>query len=192
MSTVIDGGAAAYCLGTPEHEHMARKANARLLDTGDTFPLLELTLIDGKRLSVPGDLTHPFNVVLVNRGSWCPFCMAQLRGFQSGLAKLNQEGIGVVSFSAESQEKTAAMVAQNKLEFPVGYGASVDAVAEALGVYYDPEPSHTTPYLHTAGFVLASGGKVLNAVYSTGAIGRLVWQDVLGLVSYIKSHSAAS
>ncbi len=171
---------------------MARKTNARLLDTGDTFPTLELTLTDGKRLSVPTGLTQPFNVVLVNRGSWCPFCTAQLKAFQSGLPKLSQEGIGVVSFSADSLDKAASLVAENKLEFPVGYGASVEAVAEMLGVYYDPAPSHTTPYLHTAGFVLAPGGKVLNAVYSSGAIGRLVWQDVLGLVSYIKSQSVAS
>jgi peroxiredoxin len=168
---------------------MARKTNARLLDAGDTFPGLELTLTDGKRLRLPADLGQQFNVVLVNRGAWCPFCIAQLRGFQTGLSRLAQEGIGVISFSADTREKASAMVAENRIEFAVGYGASVDAVAEALGVYYDPKPTHTDPYLQSAGFVLGPGGKVLNAVYSSGAIGRLVWQDVLGFVQYVKSHS---
>ncbi len=168
---------------------MARKMNARLLDTGDTFPQLELNLTDGKRFRLPSDLTQPFNVVLVNRGAWCPFCIVQLKGFQAGLSKLAQEGIGVVSFSTDTREKAATVVAENKLEFAVGYGASVDLVAETLGVYYDPNPTHTAPYLHSAGFVLGPGAKVLNAVYSSGAIGRLVWQDVLGLVQYVKSHS---
>lgn len=168
---------------------MARKTNARLLDAGDSFPALELSVTDGRQLRLPSDLTQPFNVVLVNRGAWCPFCIGQLKAFQSGLSKLAQEGIGVVSFSTDTREKAAVVVAENKLEFPVGYGASVDAVAEALGVYYEPKPSHTAPYLHSAGFVLGPGGKVVNAVYSSGAIGRLVWQDVLGLVQYIKSHS---
>ena len=54
---------------------MARKASARLLDAGDTFPELELTLADGRRLRLPEELTQPFNVVLVNRGAWCPFCI---------------------------------------------------------------------------------------------------------------------
>jgi peroxiredoxin len=169
---------------------MARKTNARLLDAGDTFPGLELMVTDGQRLRLPADLGRPFNVVLVNRGAWCPFCIAQLRGFQTGLAKLTQEGIGVFSFSADTREKASALVAENKIEFAVGYGVSVDAVAEALGVYYDPKPSHTVPHLHSAGFVLGPGAKVLNAVYSSGAIGRLLWQDVLGLVQYVKSHSA--
>jgi peroxiredoxin len=171
---------------------MARYANARLLDAGDIFPTLELNLTQGERLSLPSGLTQPFNVVLLNRGSWCPFCSAQLASFQAGFAKLSQAGIGVVSFSADTLEKAAGVVIEGKLEFPVGYGASVQAVAETLGVYYDPAPSHTAPYFHTAGFVLAPGGKVVSAVYSSGAIGRLVWQDVLGLVTYIKSHSPAA
>jgi peroxiredoxin len=174
---------------TKENDDMARKMNSRLLDAGDTFPDLLLTLTDGRRLRLPTDLTQPFNIVLVNRGAWCPFCTTQLAGFQAGLSKLAQEGIGVVSFSTDTQEKASAMVAENKIGFAIGYGVSVDAVADALGVYYDPKPAHTAPYLQSAGFVLGPGAKVLNAVYSSGAIGRLVWQDVLGLVQYVKSHS---
>jgi peroxiredoxin len=176
-------------LARKENDDMARKTNARLLDAGDTFPGLELTLTNGRRLRLPADLTQPFNVVLVNRGGWCPFCTAQLKGFQAGLPKLAQEGIGVVSLSTDTLANASAVVAENKIEFAVGYGASLDAVAEAVGVYYDPKPAHTAPYLQSAGFVLGPGAKVLNAVYSSGAIGRLVWQDVLGLVQYVKSHS---
>ena len=168
---------------------MARKTNAQLLDHGDTFPALALTLTDGRRIVLPADLTQPFNVVLVNRGAWCPFCVTQLRGFQAGLSRLTQEGIGIVSLSTDAREAASSAVAENKIEFAVGYGASVDAVADALGVYYEPRPAHVAPHLQSAGFVLGPGGKVLNALYSSGAIGRLGWQDVLGLVQYIKSHS---
>jgi hypothetical protein len=58
-----------------------------------------------------------------------------------------------------------------------------------LGVYYEPRPASGSPHLHAAGFVLGPGGTVLLAVYSSGAIGRLVWQDVLGYVKYLRSHS---
>lgn len=168
---------------------MARKTNAPLLDSGDAFPALELTLTDGRRLHLPADLSRPYNVVLVNRGAWCPFCVAQLRGFQLGLARLADEGIGVVSLSTDGREQAAALVEAQQLEFPVAWGASVDAIAEALGVYYDPHPTHVPPYLQSSGFVLGPGGRVLLAVYSSGAIGRLAWQDVLGLVKYLKAHA---
>jgi len=168
---------------------MARKPQAPLLDTGDAFPPLELELTSGGRLSLPSGLSKRFNVVLVNRGSWCPFCVAQLAAFQAGLLTLTEEGIGVVSLSAESREKAGKVVADKGLQFPVAFGASVDETAQTLGVYYDPAPTHTTPYLQSAGFVLGPNREILNAVYSSGAIGRLLWQDVLGLVRYVKSYT---
>ena len=168
---------------------MAHKASAPFLDAGDSFPALELSLTDERRLTLPGDLSRPYNVVLVNRGAWCPFCVTQLKAFQSGLAKLEDEGTGVISLSADSREQASAMVAEHRLTFPVAYGASVDEVAQRLGVYYEPRPPNATPYLQSAGFVLGPGGTVLLAVYSSGAIGRLVWQDVLGFVKYVRTHS---
>ena len=168
---------------------MARDPNAPILDAGDLFPRLELTLTDGRRLTVPNELPRPYNVVLINRGAWCPFCVAQLRAFQAGMGKLADEGIGVVSISADSPDQALAMVAEHQLGFPVACGASVARIAEVLGVYFEPHPSSGSPYFHAAGFVLGPGGTVLLAVYSSGAIGRLVWQDVLGYVNYIRSHS---
>ena len=35
-------------------------------------------------------------------------------------------------------------------------------------------------------------GKVILSVYSSGAIGRLVPEDVLGLARYLREHAAAS
>ena len=168
---------------------MPRKPNAPLLDAGDRFPALELTLTDGRQISVPAGFDRPYTVVLVNRGAWCPFCMSQLRAFQSGLEKLTEEGIGVISLSADPRDQAQAVVAEHRLQFPVAYGASVDRIAEALGVYYEGRSPDRPPHFHGAGFVVGPGATVLLALYSSGAIGRLVWQDVLGLVKYLRSHS---
>ena len=168
---------------------MARNPSAPILDAGDLFPRLELTLTDGRRLTLPNGLTRPYNVVLVNRGAWCPFCVGQLRAFQAGMGRLADEGIGVVSLSADPREQALAIVAEHQLSFPVAYGASVERIAEALGVYYEPCAGSRPPYFHAAGFVLGPGGTVLLGVYSSGAIGRLVSQDVLGYVKYVRSHS---
>lgn len=57
-------------------------------------------------------------------------------------------------------------------------------MAAALGSYVNDEPH----YLQSTGFVLAPDGTVVTAVYSSGAIGRLVPEDVLGLVRYVSEH----
>lgn len=164
---------------------MARDHTARLLDAGDKLPDSEVPLVGGGRISIPRDLKQPFNVVLVNRGAFCPYCIAQLRGFQTSLAKLSSEGIGVVSFSADSLASAENVVQENRLQFPVGYAASVETAARILGVYYDAD---TPPYLQSAGFLVDGSGKVLTAVYSSGPLGRLLAQDVLGFVQYVKAQ----
>jgi peroxiredoxin len=168
---------------------MARKPNAPVLDAGDPFPVLELTLTDGSNLTLPAGLSRPYNVVLVNRGAWCPYCVAQLKAFQAGLPTLEGEGIGVLSLSAEPRDRALAMVTEHHLQFPVACGVSVDAVAAALGLYYEPGPAEHAPHLQSAAFVLGPDRRVLLAMYSSGAVGRLVWQDVLGYVRYLRSHS---
>ena len=44
-------------------------------------------------------------------------------------------------------------------------------------------------YLQTTGFLLTPDGKILNAVYSSGPIGRLVAEDVIGMVTYVRSKA---
>jgi peroxiredoxin len=168
---------------------MPRKTNAPLLDTGDRFPALELTLTDGRQLSLPAGFDRPYNVVLINRGAWCPFCVSQLKAFQTGLAKLAEESIAVISLSADPLDHALAMVVELGLQFSVAYGVSVDRVAEVLGVYHEPRSPDRPAHLHSAGFVVGPGGTVLLAVYSSGAIGRLMWQDVLALVKYVRSRT---
>ena len=60
-------------------------------------------------------------------------------------------------------------------------------MAGLTGAFVNPDPV----YLQSTDFVLDPGGKVIVSVYSSGAIGRLVPDDVLGLVRYLRDHSPA-
>jgi hypothetical protein len=47
-------------------------------------------------------------------------------------------------------------------------------------------------YLQSTGFILDPSSRVVISVYSSGAIGRLVPDDVIGLVRYLREHTHAS
>ncbi len=158
-----------------------------LLSPGDRFPALTVNLLDGESLELPDAFAGGFGVVLVNRGAWCPFCTGQLRAFQRAAAKLDDAGIRVVSLSVDSEETVRGLVAENGLEFPVGHSADADAVSESLGAFVNQEPK----FLQATGFVLDPEGRVLVSVYSSGAIGRLLPDDVVGLVTYAREHATA-
>jgi peroxiredoxin len=157
-----------------------------LLHPGDTFPGLSLTVPGGETVKIPDTFTGQFGVVLFIRGSWCPYCNAQLRAFHRARATLGDAEIRVAALSADDEITTAALVARHGLTFPVGFGADARAVARLTGAFVNPDPV----YLQSAGFVLDPRGKVLVSVYSSGAIGRLVPEDVAGLVSYVRERVA--
>jgi peroxiredoxin len=159
-----------------------------LLIPGDPFPRLTITTADDQALTLPDALAGDFAVVIFYRGAWCPYCNAQLRAFERASQTLADNGIRVVALSVDDKATTAALVAKHKLTFPVGYGADAPAVAALTGAFVNPDPV----YLQSTDFVLDPAGNVVVSVYSSGAIGRLVPDDVVGLVRYLREHSPAA
>lgn len=159
---------------------------ADLLHPGDAFPALTLTLPGGATTALPDALEGHFGVVLFYRGSWCPYCNAQLRAFQRAKDGLEQLGVKVVALSVDDGNTTRDLVDKLELTFPVGHSADAREVAALTGAFVNPDPE----YLQSTGFVLDPQGRVVVAVYSNGAIGRLVPEDVMGLVRYVREHAA--
>ena len=154
------------------------------LHNGDTFPSLSIAAVGSGTISLPSDLAGAFGVILIYRGSWCPYCNAQLSAFSRAGEKLSELGVKVVALSVDDEATSTALVEKHRLAFPVGYGANADAVSTATGAYTNDDPR----YLQSTGFILDPNGKVITGVYSTAAIGRLVPDDVAGFVSYVKSR----
>jgi peroxiredoxin len=159
-----------------------------LLHPGDTFPQLTLNIPGAQAIQAPGWFAGEFGVLLFNRGAWCPYCTAQLRAFQRAGDPLTQAGIRVAALWVDDEKTTAEFTAKNGLTFPLGHSADARAVAALTGAFVNDDPLH----LQSTGFVLDPQSKVIVSVYSSGAIGRLVPDDVIGLVRYLHEHAAAS
>lgn len=115
----------------------------------------------------------------------------QLAAFSRAGEKLEAEGIKVVAASTDPEEEAKKSMAQSQVAFPVGYGLDPKRVSELTGAFFQPDPpNRPRSYLHSTNFLLSPDGKVNIAVYSTGPLGRLVWQDVLQAVQYRKKIMA--
>jgi peroxiredoxin len=155
------------------------------LQNGQAFPAFDVLAVGGGTISVPQSLRGSYGVVLIYRGGWCPYCQAQLAGFQRASAKLAEAGIKVVALSVDNESTTQGTIEKFKLSFPVGHSADADKVASITGAYTNESPR----YLQATGFLLTPDGKILNAVYSSGPLGRLAADDVIGMVAYLKSKA---
>ncbi len=75
------------------------------------------------------------------------------------------------------------MVERHRVGFPVVYGLDVKKEAEKIGAYFDRENG----YLQPANFILHNG-KVVNATYSSGPLGRLQAEHVLKFVDHYRKQ----
>jgi peroxiredoxin len=154
------------------------------LKNADLFPDLTIDLVGGGTLAIPRDLEGSYAVVLFYRGSWCPYCSAQLAAFSRARDRLAELGIKIVALSVDDGPTSETFVDKLRLSFAVGFGADAVAVAAATGAYL----SEDAAYLQSTGFVLDRRGRILTAVYSSGAIGRLIPDDVAAFVKYVDAH----
>lgn len=157
-----------------------------LLATGDPFPTLTLARPDAAPFTIPDVFDGGFGVVVFYRGSWCRYCNAQLRAFQRAADGLADVGAKVVALSVDDEPTTAALIAKHGITFPVGHSADAAAISAVTGAFVDP----TSGYLQSTGFVLDPSGSVVVSVYSSGAIGRLVPEDVVGLIRHVRSRGS--
>ncbi len=159
-----------------------------MLKPADSFPSLSVGVVGGETVQLPDALAGSFGVVLIYRGSWCPYCNAQLRAFQRAADRLAEAGVKVIALSVDDAATTQDLIAKHGLTFPVGHSIDAKHVADLTGAFVNAEPE----YLQSTGFVLDPNGAVLVSVYSSGAIGRLVPEDVLGFVAYLRENAPAA
>ena len=67
----------------------------------------------------------------------------------------------------------------------MAFGLPLKETAATLGAFYEERRN----ILHATGFVLRPDRTIAVAQYSSGPIGRLVWQDVVGLVQFAKKQA---
>jgi peroxiredoxin len=158
-----------------------------LLIPGDRFPSTTIDRVDDRAIEITDALAGHYGVVLFYRGSWCPYCNAQLGGFQRAAGKLDALDVRVLAVSVDDEPTTRELIAKHGLTFPVGHSADAVAIHEATGAFLNADPV----YLQSTGFVLDPEGDLILSVYSSGAIGRLVPEDVAGLVNYLRSKRPA-
>ena len=158
------------------------------LRNGQPFPPLAIQTVRDGAMVLPRDVAGSYAVILFYRGSWCPYCNAQLAAFARARESLRAMGVNVVAVSVDDDATSSALVDKLRLNFPVGFGVDAEHIAAITGAYTADDAA----YLQSTGFVLDRSGRILTAVYSSGAIGRLVPDDVAGFVRYVESQQHVS
>lgn len=97
------------------------------LAVGSPLPDVPLSRLDGSAVSTAQLRGTPLLLLFV-RGSWCPFCVAQVRDLAAEYRELDRRGVRVIVVSPQRAEDTADLAA--RFEVPMDF--LVDAGGEAM------------------------------------------------------------
>ena len=100
--------------------------------------------------------------------------------FEKGLTALGRQNIKVLAASTDTLENARGTLDRLKLTFPLAYGLDGKKVSELIGSFFEEEHG----YLHSTNFIIRPDGRVAEALYSTGPIGRFTVVECVGMVKY--------
>jgi peroxiredoxin len=131
-------------------EEMAKRLAAMTfpdaLQSGDRAPSFELPNAAGARVRLASLLEAGPVVLVFYRGSWCPYCNAQLRELQQSLEEIKARGATLVAVSPQTPDASAALVEAGELGFEVL--SDVDSyVASDYGITFELPKADRTLFL---------------------------------------------
>jgi two-component system chemotaxis sensor kinase CheA len=105
-------------LDTYAYNHLDRPEAVEELKVGSRFPAMELNDAFGKPQQLERLLQLP-SLILFIRGSWCPFCNAQLKEIVGLYKEFDARGIRVIIITPQRQEPTEALA--KKYDIPATF-----------------------------------------------------------------------
>jgi peroxiredoxin len=101
-----------------------------------------------------------------------------LVGYEKVEAEL--EGLGVSVYAASVDTGDEAREVANDVSFAIGAGVTREQ-ADAIGGWWDEGRGIVQP----SQFVIRRDGTIIQSTYSDGPLGRLLAEDVIGLVKFL-------
>lgn len=90
----------------------------------------------------------------------------------------------MLALSVDPLEGAQKTVQRRSITFPIAFGVNGSEFAAQTGAFYDANKG----FLQAAGFLLGPEGRVMAALYSTGAVGRYTAAEVLRLIDHLEKQ----
>ena len=144
----------------------------------------DFTLSDAKgaKVSLKSLLKKGPVVITFYRGSWCPFCNAQLSNYQQHIADFKSKGATLVAISPEKPDLTVLMEEKKKLEFPILFDKN-NELAKKFGLVFTVTPELKQIYTKFGIDLEKTQGNAdwrlpIPATYVVGKDGKVIYSHV--------------
>lgn len=179
------------------------KLTDKALKVGHKAPQFALRNSHGKLVSLKSLLKNGPVILTFYRGSWCPYCNAQLAAYQKNIGEFRKRGATLVAVTPEKPDLTALTQDNKKLEFDIltdddnklarKFGLVFGLPAELKEIYREfgidlaksqGNPDWKLPVPAT--YVISKTGKIVYAYLDVDYTHRADPQDIISALAKVK------
>lgn len=154
------------------------------------FPKIEVEQVGGGKIDLQA--SGKAKLIHVYRGGFCPFCVGTIKHLVEEYASLQKNDIELVVVSADLKEVAEKTVKDLNVNFPVGYGLTVEQLVE-LGVFVSTPTNYIAQkhmFAEPAVFLLTPDNKIKYVAYgSAPPLARPNVPQILGAYLWAKEEA---
>ncbi len=126
---------AAHAQQHPHNEVPTNAEDVCPIKVGRVLPDVTVRKLSGETSSLNTQLNNQPSIIILYRGSWCPYCNTQLGELQTKEAEFKALGYQIVAISPDLPKNLKKSVSKNSLSYKL-LSDSKAALAKALGLAY--------------------------------------------------------
>ncbi len=173
-----------------------QKLEEKAVKVGQSFPNFSLKDAQGKTVTLTTLRKKGPVIVSFYRGSWCPYCNAQLSAFEQHLGDFKKRGAELVAITPEKPDLSVTLAENKKIEFPIlndkdnkfakkvglvfGVTQELKSIYQQFGIDLEKSQGNAEWKLPIpATFVISKTGKVIYAFVDPDYTNRATPEDIL-------------
>ena len=144
---------------------------------GEKIPDIQLSNLEGKKVSLNDIISKEQTLLIFYRGGWCPYCNLQLAELQSIESEILKSGFNIIAISPDSPDNLKASIEKHKLNYTLLSDSKTDA-ARAFGIAFQASERYGEMLGKASGSLNTQGLLPVPAVFVLNKQGEILFEYI--------------
>ena len=144
---------------------------------GEKIPDIQLSNLEGKKVSLNDIISKEQTLLIFYRGGWCPYCNLHLAELQSIESEILKSGFNIIAISPDSPDNLKASVEKHKLNYTLLSDSKTEA-ARAFGIAFQASERYGEMLGKASGSLNTQGLLPVPAVFVLNKQGEILFEYI--------------
>ena len=144
---------------------------------GEKIPDIQLSNLEGKKVSLNDIISKEQTLLIFYRGGWCPYCNLHLAELQSIESEILKSGFNIIAISPDSPDNLKASIEKHKLNYTLLSDSKTEA-ARAFGIAFQASERYGEMLGKASGSLNTQGLLPVPAVFVLNKRGEILFEYI--------------